>query len=110
MTDLIIQEVGAEWSEAGEGIIMTVSIIMVIFGIITLIVGIGLWRMRYWAWIPAIILSILMLFSFPVGTIIGIFGLITLFMKDNRAHFRRMQRMPTKAVSKPSRHKVRRRK
>ena len=47
-------------------------------GALSVIVGVGLMRMRSWARWLAIVLAVLMLLSIPVGTIIGIATLIYL--------------------------------
>ena len=46
------------------------------------IVGIGLFRLRPWARIGGIVLSIFHLIWVPVGTIIGVYSLWVLFSKD----------------------------
>ena len=51
------------------------------------IVGIGLFRMRPWARIGAIVLSILHLIWIPIGTIIGVYSLWVLFSKDTERLF-----------------------
>jgi hypothetical protein len=48
-------------------------------GIVT---GIGLLRLRPWARIAGIVLSILGLMAIPFGTVIGVYGLWVLFSKD----------------------------
>src|SRR5262249_48565211 len=53
-------------------------------GIIT---GIGLLRLRPWARVLGIVLSILWLIWFPLGTIIGVYGLWVLFSKDTERLF-----------------------
>ncbi|MBC8447031.1 MAG: hypothetical protein H8D78_04705 [Chloroflexi bacterium] len=54
---------------------------LVFFGLIflaNLIIGLGLWRMKGWARIAALALSVFRLFNVPVGTIIG--GLIIWYL------------------------------
>jgi hypothetical protein len=53
-------------------------------GIVT---GIGLLRLRPWARIAAIVLSILGLMAIPFGTVIGVYGLWVLFSKDTERLF-----------------------
>jgi hypothetical protein len=53
-------------------------------GIIT---GIGLLRLRPWARIAGIVLSILGLMAIPFGTVIGVYGLWVLFSKDTERLF-----------------------
>jgi len=61
-----------------------------VFGILALlyfVVAWGLWKGQGWARIVAIILAILSLLNFPIGTIIGIIILIYLFKDDVKAYF-----------------------
>ncbi len=61
------------------------TIIFVIFATISLpgiIVGWGLVTLQPWARIGGIIISVLELTAFPVGTALGIFGLITLLKPE----------------------------
>ncbi|HKB12947.1 MAG TPA: hypothetical protein VKD69_19925 [Vicinamibacterales bacterium] len=53
-------------------------------GIIT---GIGLLRLRPWARIAGIVLSILGLTAIPFGTIVGVYGLWVLFSKETERLF-----------------------
>src|SRR6476660_7394585 len=62
-------------------------------GIIT---GIGLLRLRPWARIAGIVLSILGLMAIPFGTVIGVYGLWVLFSKDTERLF---AAQPTSASS-----------
>jgi hypothetical protein len=51
------------------------AILLLIVAAFYVLVGFGLWTRRPWARIAVIIMSILDLFSFPVGTIIGVIGI-----------------------------------
>lgn len=62
-------------------------------GIVT---GIGLLRLRPWARIAGIVLSILGLMAMPIGTIVGVYGLWVLFSKDTERLF---AAQPTSASS-----------
>ena len=53
-------------------------------GIIT---GIGLLRLRPWARVAGIVLSIVGLVAIPFGTVIGVYGLWVLFSKDTERLF-----------------------
>lgn len=46
--------------------------IFVLIGLIYFLTGWGLWTGRSWAWPVALVLAILALFGFPIGTIVGI--------------------------------------
>jgi hypothetical protein len=53
----------------------------------SVIIGIGLLRMRPWARIAGIVISIIGLVMIPFGTIIGVYGLWVLFSKDTERLF-----------------------
>jgi hypothetical protein len=75
---------------AGDDIFAGMAMCWVIFGIIALLhflVGFGLLKGQGWARIVAIILAILGLINFPIGTIISIIILIYLFKPDVKAYF-----------------------
>lgn len=59
--------------------------LLLFFGVILLAayaaVGIRLWKGDSTMRVPAIVLSVLALISFPVGTAIGIYGLFALFAR-----------------------------
>ncbi len=52
-----------------------VAVILLALAAFDVIVGIGLWTHKPWARILTIIYSVLSLFSFPIGTLIGAFGI-----------------------------------
>jgi hypothetical protein len=54
-----------------------------------IIIGIGLLRLRPWARIAGIVLSILSLTMIPFGTIVGAYGLWVLFSSDTERLFSR---------------------
>lgn len=62
-------------------------IILVITSLPALVTGIGLVRMTRWSRIAGIILSALHLFSFPIGTALGIFGLWVLLSGETASIF-----------------------
>lgn len=49
-----------------------------------LIGGIGLLKMKGWSRMYMIVISILHLLSFPIGTALGVYGLWVLFQEDTR--------------------------
>ena len=61
--------------------------ITIIFGIIYLLVGVGLFTLKKWARILAIIFAIIGLLNVPIGTIISIIILVYLFKADVKAAF-----------------------
>ena len=55
---------------------------IVIFSIPGVIAGVGLIKCRPWARILGIVMSILNLFTFPHGTVIGVYSFIVLFDQE----------------------------
>ena len=53
----------------------------------SIIIGIGLMRLRPWARIAGIVISILSLMMIPFGTIVGAYGLWVLFSKETERLF-----------------------
>ena len=64
---------------------------LVIFAVVTslpaIIIGYGIFRLRPWARIAGIVLSIVSLIVFPFGTVLGIYGLWVLFSRDTERLF-----------------------
>ncbi len=54
---------------------IVMAIIMLLLAVIYLVIGIAIWKHKPWARMAAIVLSVISLFGFPLGTIIGIFGI-----------------------------------
>jgi hypothetical protein len=54
---------------------VVVGVIMLVFAILYATIGTGLWNMRPWARIAALVISIISLLGFPLGTLIGIVGI-----------------------------------
>ena len=52
-----------------------------------IIVGFGLYRLRPWARVAGIILSVLALIAIPFGTLLGVYGLWVLFSKETEQLF-----------------------
>lgn len=66
-------------------VVSAVSAVFFITGIPSLIAGIGLLKHRSWARTLAIIVAILALASFPIGTAAGIYALWVLTQKETEA-------------------------
>jgi hypothetical protein len=64
--------------------LVTFLLVLSLPGIIT---GIGLLRLRPWARVIGIVLSILGLMAIPLGTVVGVYGLWVLFSKDTERLF-----------------------
>jgi hypothetical protein len=95
---VLIIFVGSSFIVGFEGGDEEVGLLVAIFGLIiggtvlvtsipALIAGIGLLRFKSWARILAIILAILDLLAFPIGTAIGVYALWVLFNEDTIALF-----------------------
>lgn len=61
--------------------------LLLLLSIPGLIVGVGLLKFRSWARIVGIILSVLSLINFPLGTVIGIYGLWVLLNNETQRLF-----------------------
>ena len=61
--------------------------IFIVLGLVCFLIGWGLWTLKGWARIIAIILAILSLCNIPIGTIIGIIILWYLFKPEIKAAF-----------------------
>jgi TRAP-type uncharacterized transport system fused permease subunit len=73
--------VGAAWA---GGCITFIAALFGIMAIPSIIAGWGLQRRKSWARILAIILAILSLPQFPVGTAIGVYALVILFNDESK--------------------------
>lgn len=72
---------------AMAGLMMIIVACSVIVGLLYFLVAWGLWTLQSWARIVAIVLGIIGLFNFPVGTIISIIILWYLFKPEIKAAF-----------------------
>lgn len=64
-----------------------VAVIIAVLSLPNLIAGLGLKNRREWARILTIILSVINLFNFPIGTAIGVYALWALLNDQSRAYF-----------------------
>ena len=60
---------------------------LVVTSLPSVVIGIGLLKMRPWARIAGIVISIILLVMVPFGTIVGLYGLWVLFSKDTERLF-----------------------
>ena len=76
----------------GSAILSTIATIITIFLVIIsipgILAGLGLLKRKEWARILTMILSVIELFSFPVGTAIGIYSLWALNQPESIAAFK----------------------
>lgn len=81
------EEGAAVGAAIGAGMGIFILILTVIIGIIYLITAKGVANKKNWAKIVGIIIAILSLFSFPIGTALGIWMLINFFSDESKAWF-----------------------
>ena len=72
-----------------------VAIFMLILALPGIITGWGLLKLRPWARILGIVLAVIGLINFPIGTAVGIYGLWVLLTKDTERLFAAAQTAPT---------------
>ena len=70
-----------------DSLFIGISIILIIIGVLYIIAGWGLWTMKSWARLVAIILAIISVLNFPIGTILGIIILWYLFKPEIKEAF-----------------------
>jgi len=58
-----------------SGIAIVMGVVMLALAVLYAIGGFGLWQHREWARVLMIVLSVVSLFGFPIGTIIGALGI-----------------------------------
>ncbi|HET7712145.1 MAG TPA: hypothetical protein VFL80_09480, partial [Thermoanaerobaculia bacterium] len=66
---------------------MIIAVVVALISLPNLIAGLGLQKRRKWARILTIVLSVLNLFSFPIGTAIGGYALWALLNDQSQAYF-----------------------
>jgi hypothetical protein len=66
---------------------VVVLLVMLVFAAGYAVIGWGLWTLKHWARMGAIVLAGLSLLSVPIGTIIGVLILWYLFQPEARAAF-----------------------
>ncbi len=88
----VLRLVGNFTDDANANMILNIianvlSVILVVTGIPGLIGGIGLMNRKNWARILVLILSVLNLLNFPIGTLIGIYAIWALVQPEVIAAF-----------------------
>ncbi len=89
----VLNLVGDFVDEREAEIVLTIvanvaAIFLFIVSIPGFIAGLGLFKMKEWARILTLIISVLNLFSFPIGTAVGVYSIWTLSHKDAVPLFR----------------------
>jgi NADH:ubiquinone oxidoreductase subunit K len=69
------------------------SVVLVVLAIPCLIGGIGLIKRKNWARILVLILSIINLLNFPIGTVIGIYSIWALLQPEVTAEFQKVKQL-----------------
>ena len=67
---------------------VAISTLITVLSLPSLIMGLGLLKYRNWARILGIVISVLNLLNFPIGTAIGVYGLWVLFQPETEELFR----------------------
>ncbi len=82
------QEPGSEVAAPLLGLIgVAIVTVLLVLSIPAVILGAGLLKFRPWARILGIILSILLLLHFPLGTVVGVYGLWVLLTRETETLF-----------------------
>ncbi len=92
---LVFTQVPQKAGDPPPELIMTILVVafaiafvfVILFSVPKIIAGYGLRTEKPWAWIWAVIASIMACMSFPFGTAIGVFGLIFLFSDEGKRYF-----------------------
>lgn len=71
-----------------------IFLILLVLSLPSLIAGVGLIRLRPWARMLTIVLSVLHLFNIPFGTALGVYGLWALLAPGTELLFREQQTLP----------------
>ena len=66
---------------------IALTIFLLVMSVPYIICGWGLWKRRSWARIMGIVLAILALLEFPIGTAFGVYALIILFKGETEKLF-----------------------
>lgn len=89
--------------EAGfvSGVAVLLGILLIALAIFEAFVAVGLWRRRNWARIALIVLSVLALFSWPLGTIVGVICILLFaFNRSIKSLFKRAPQKPARSAAK----------
>ncbi len=92
---MIFSQVPQKAGDPPPELIMTILVVIfaftfvcvLLFSVPKIVAGYGLRKDKPWAWIWAVVASIMACMSFPFGTAIGVFGLIFLFSDEGKRYF-----------------------
>lgn len=71
------------------GIAGIIGVFLIIIGLIILIITWGLWNLKEWAWLIAVVFAVIGLLHWPIGTILNIIVLWYLFKAEVKVAFKR---------------------
>lgn len=78
--------------EAEKVLVIIANVIAVVFIVLSIpgiIAGIGLFKRKEWARILTLIISVIDLFNFPLGTAVGVYSIWALVQPEIVEHFRK---------------------
>ena len=75
------------------GLLTTIGVGVLVLGVLGLATGWGLWQREPWARIAALVLGVIALLHFPLGTALGIYTLWVLLPADAAAEYARPPQM-----------------
>ncbi len=92
---MVFSQVPQKAGDPPPELIMTILVVVfafafafvLLFSVPKIVAGYGLRKEKPWAWIWAVVASIMACLSFPFGTAIGVFGLIFLFSDEGKRYF-----------------------
>jgi hypothetical protein len=92
----VLKIVGGFVDEANSASILSLiadilAVVFIIISIPGLLAGLGLYRRKEWARILTIVLSVIEIFSFPIGTAIGIYSIWALVQPESIAFFNKSE-------------------
>ncbi len=75
------------------GLLTTIGVGVLVLGVLGVATGWGLWQREPWARIAALVLGVLALLHFPIGTALGIYTLWVLLPSESAAEYARPPQM-----------------
>ena len=93
----VLKLIGGFTDEPNEGWILSliadaIAIVFIVISVPGILAGMGLYKRREWARILTLVLSVIELFSFPIGTAIGIYSIWALIQPEVVNEFNRESR------------------
>lgn len=69
------------------GVALLVGLVLLLFAVPQIVAGVGLLKTKSWARYMAMVLAVIHLFNFPIGTAIGIYTILVLAQDETEALF-----------------------